>query len=113
MAMVLVASVSRTKTRITMNDLQYKDLAKKLDDITLSLQKIVILLSRQQNATFIEDPNRKLTEEEARKQYWPLLEPIEHGGANNISDINICNCGDSKSGELTGGWICPVHGQQY
>ena len=30
-----------------------------------------------------------------------------------VSDTNICNCGDHKSGELTGGWHCPVHGQCF
>jgi hypothetical protein len=24
-----------------------------------------------------------------------------------------CNCGDHKSGESTGGWQCPVHGQCF
>ena len=24
-----------------------------------------------------------------------------------------CNCADHKSGESTGGWHCPVHGQQF
>ena len=24
-----------------------------------------------------------------------------------------CNCVEHKTGELTGGWICPVHGQRF
>ena len=26
------------------------------------------------------------------------------------SDTNLCNCGNHKTGESTGGWYCPVHG---
>lgn len=96
-----------------MNDLQYKDLTKKLDDINISLQKIVILLSRQQNTTFIEDPNRKLAKEEARKEYYPLLEPAQLNAAGDPSQYNGCNCGGNRPGGLTGGWVCPVHGQQF
>ena len=25
----------------------------------------------------------------------------------------VCNCGFHRRGELTGGWQCPVHGQQW
>ena len=24
-----------------------------------------------------------------------------------------CNCGGYRRGQLTGGWICPIHGQQF
>lgn len=27
-----------------------------------------------------------------------------------ISGTNVCNCGEHKTGESTGGWHCPVHG---
>ena len=33
--------------------------------------------------------------------------PADNGTAK------LCNCGDHKHGEGTGGWYCPVHGQCY
>ena len=28
-------------------------------------------------------------------------------------NTTLCNCYYHKSGETTGGWYCPVHGQQF
>lgn len=29
------------------------------------------------------------------------------------SPMSSCNCDPRKQGSLTGGWVCPVHGQQF
>ena len=29
------------------------------------------------------------------------------------SPLGRCNCADYTAGELTGGWYCPLHGQQF
>ena len=43
------------------------------------------------------------------------LEGLRHTLRVNIPSSEfqaMCNCGSHRSGELTGGWYCPVHGQQ-
>lgn len=103
------------KTKI--DELTEKILSK-LNEIIKNTSKMVILLQKHLNTTFIEDdPNRKLSPEEARKEYFPFLEPINYGQANDAGShnegIHFCNCGNHKCGESTGGWHCPVHGQCF
>ncbi len=78
--------------------------------IIAKLDEIISLLH-----SMVEDPNRRLTEEEVKKEYYPLLEPIKTDGdaKGTYTRILICNCGDHKHGALTGGWHCPVHGQCF
>lgn len=81
-------------------------------DLSEKLDRCIELLEDK------EDPNRRLTEEEARKECYPLyppLDPFQHGKADDASNRSWvdCNCGDHKHGELTGGWFCPVHGQCF
>ena len=87
-----------------------KKILSKLSEIVKNTSKMVILLQMHLNTTFIEnDPNAKLSPEEARKVNYPLLEPIDASGTSH--EKLLCNCGKHKTGELTGGWHCPVHGQ--
>ena len=39
-----------------------------------------------------------------------MLRIVPPSGSNTGE---ICNCHLHKSGELTGGWYCPVHGQCF
>ena len=48
-------------------------------------------------------PDRQLTPEEARKEYYPFLEPVDGDGA---SEHNLCTCGTAVG-------YCPIHGQTY
>jgi len=34
-------------------------------------------------------------------------------GHEKVWAAEHCNCGKNKSGVLTGGWKCPIHGQQW
>ena len=45
---------------------------------------------------------------------------LSHEKALNIppmdasnSPVGLCNCGNYRHDEQTGGWYCPVHGQQF
>lgn len=51
-------------------------------------------------------------------QLIPSCQPYIYKGGNLIPAVEdtgsvCCICGDHKSGELTGGWHCPVHGQCF
>lgn len=54
-----------------MQEHQYHNFIYELSKITNRLDKIIKLLEIK------DDPNRKLTEEEAKKEYYPLLEPTQ------------------------------------
>ena len=54
-------------------------------------------------------PDEKLSPEEARKQYYPLLEPIspfEPVDSGGTSEHNLCTCGTAVG-------CCPIHGQTF
>ena len=53
-------------------------------------------------------PDKPLTPEEARKQYYPLLEPspFEPVDSGGTPEHNLCTCGTAVG-------YCPVHGSTF
>jgi len=47
---------------------------------------------------------------EPKKDYYvpPILNPLRPSG-----DPLCCNCSQQSRGQLTAGWLCPVHGRQF
>ena len=84
-------------------DTKYENLMMDIVDIKNLLVKIVELLRFMKAHHHI--------------QMIPASQPYIYQGENLIPAVEdtgkFCNCGDHKTGELTGGWICPVHGQQF
>jgi len=47
-----------------------------------------------------------------RPYYYYRIPTTISPSAENSWDL-LCNYGDNKYGQLTGGWYCPVHGQVF
>ena len=67
-----------------MDESQFHSFKYDLGQINNSLEKIIELLEVK------DDPNRKLTEEEVKKEYYPLFQPteFEHDGTTPTTDGN-------------------------
>ena len=67
-----------------MEEHQYHKFVYELRQMSKSLDRIIKLLEVN------DDPNRKLTEEEVKKEYYPFFQPteFEHDGTTPTTDGN-------------------------
>ena len=79
-----------------------------MNEIISRLDKIIKLLETRND---IEEARNEMKQGCRYLSHKKVFNVPPMDASNNFAEL--CNCGNHKHNELTGGWYCPVHGQQF